>query len=139
MALFGYGEEGGEEGTASKSLAAHVHQFEPNRKEAAIGDETLLRYDVQLPQEGAGDRVRLEYSIDYVRPTGKRSHKRFLLADKPVTAGTLRLQGSKRHAWRELSTRKLFPGEHRIALWINGAEMAATSIMLQAAEGVGNR
>lgn len=138
MALFGYGEDGGESSAGPLAEAARVHRFEPNRKEAAIGEETLLRYDVELPPEAAGGRVRLEYSIDYVRPSGKLSHKRFLVMDKPVTPGTTRLQGSKRHAWRELSTRKLFPGEHRIALWINGAEAAASSITLQA-EGEGNR
>ncbi|GFN31563.1 DNA alkylation repair protein [Paenibacillus xylaniclasticus] len=135
MSLFGYGENGEQTDNGSNGLAAKIHQFEPIRSEVTIGEETLLYYDVQLPCEGAGSRVRLEYSIDFVRPAGKLSHKRFLLADKPILPDALRLKGTKRHAWRELSTRKLFSGEHRIALWINGKEAAETFISLHAAEG----
>ena len=140
MAIFGYGSEAlptsvagedAESAAAGRSLLQEPAMISVDRTDVHIGEASTLRYDVQLSSEAAG-RVRLEYGVDYVRLNGKRSHKRFLIADKPITSETRRLSGEKKMLWQELSTRKLWPGEHRISLWVNGKEQLSASIMLHA-------
>ncbi|EFM10365.1 heat-repeat protein [Paenibacillus curdlanolyticus YK9] len=140
LAIFGYGAdalptavagEDTEPGAAGYALLQEPAALSVDKTDVHIGEASMLRYDVQLSPEAMG-RVRLEYGVDYVRLKGKRSHKRFLIADKPITGETRRLSGEKRIVWQELSTRKLWPGEHRISLWVNGKEQLSTSIMLHA-------
>jgi hypothetical protein len=69
------------------------------------------------------------YAIDFVKANGKTSRKQFLLTDKTCAGGTV-LQGTRRHRWAELSTRRHYPGLHRIVLLVNGRETAWTALDL---------
>ncbi|GMK40771.1 hypothetical protein PCCS19_38270 [Paenibacillus sp. CCS19] len=122
LALFGYaGEESGEPIAVSASIKA-------NPTELLIGGSCELIYNLQV-REGDPARIRVEYGIYFVKAKGKTSRKLFLLSDKTVHGGGV-VSGQRTHHFADLTTRKHYPGEHRIVLLVNGVEVAGTSLNL---------
>ncbi|WP_105205967.1 DNA alkylation repair protein [Neobittarella massiliensis] len=66
-------------------------------------------------------RLRLEYSIDYVKSGGKKSRKIFFISEISLKAGQ-RKRYDKTHSFADLSTRNHYPGTHSIALIIGGTQ-----------------
>jgi len=81
-----------------------------------------LRYLLDIVGN-APAHIRLEYSIDFIKSNKKSSLKLFLLSDKTVSGGA-HLSGTRLHSFAELTTRRHYPGVHRIALLLNGQEIA---------------
>lgn len=125
MALFGYA---GEEESASLVAAAAL-TVDPDV--LRIGESCVLSYELRV-REGEPVRIRVEYGIDFVKAGGKTSRKLFLLSDKTVPGGA-RLSAVRTHRWADLTTRRHYPGGHRIALLVNGREVASTELILEAA------
>ncbi|MCR8657667.1 DNA alkylation repair protein [Paenibacillus endoradicis] len=123
LALFGYAE--------SSDDCAIIENAELAIDQAtlSIGGECVLEYKL-LVREGDPVRIRIEYGIDFVKSSGKVSRKKFLLSDKTVVGGT-QLQANRTHRWSDLTTRRHYPGKHRIVLLVNGLEVAATEILLE--------
>lgn len=127
MELFGYANlnDGSSLGTcASLSVL-------PSR--LAIGESCELKYELCI-RKGDPVHIRIEYGIDFVKARGHTSRKSFLLSDKTVSGGT-RLSSTRTHNWSDLTTRRHYPGEHRIALLVNGHEVAYAALMLCSLEG----
>ncbi|GGH19650.1 hypothetical protein [Paenibacillus segetis] len=123
MALFGYAEPmSGTSLTTSSSIVVAP-------SELSIGDHCELRYELHI-REGEPAHIRVEYGIDFVKSGGRTSRKSFLLSDKTVLGGS-HLTGTRTHRWANLTTRRHYPGEHRIVLLLNGREIASTKLNLQ--------
>ncbi|TDQ37176.1 DNA alkylation repair protein [Aureibacillus halotolerans] len=118
LQLFGYAD------ASSDLISAADITITPD--ELSIGDECVLDYDITL-QPGEPAYVRIEYGIDFVKARGTTSRKLFLLSDKTVDGGA-RLTGKRTHRWADLTTRKHYPGDHRVSLLINGVEVADTVV-----------
>lgn len=123
MALFGY--------TASSKEVPLAEDAEiiVTPDQIRIGDVTELKYNLLIRTSGTA-RIRLEYGIDFVKSSGKVSRKKFLLSDKTAQEGA-RLSGSRIHRWADLTTRRHYPGLHRIILLLNGQEIAGTQVQLE--------
>lgn len=129
LALFGY------EGTAAAAAVAAA-ELEAWQPEAVVGGASTFRYKLRLKDgEGGPQKLRLELAVDYVKANGKASTKRFLLGDKRLAPGA-GVQGEKKLSWADLSTRKHYPGLHRLSLLVNGAPVAETSVHLYGGEQV---
>jgi 3-methyladenine DNA glycosylase AlkC len=124
MALFGYAQPI-ESLTSCASLSVDPPVL-------PIGGSCELRYALYI-REGGAVRIRIEYGIDFVKARGHLSRKTFLLLDKIVSGGT-RLSGVRTHRWLDLTTRRHYPGEHRIVLLINGRETAYAVMQLEAGD-----
>ncbi len=75
-------------------------------------------------------RLRLEYAIEYVKAGAKKSTKIFKISERDYALGSTSI---KRHqAFRDLSTRKHYPGEHGLAIHINGVPMAEVRFAVDA-------
>ncbi|AIQ48427.1 hypothetical protein R70723_22795 [Paenibacillus sp. FSL R7-0273] len=131
MAIFGYAEE--EE--SAPLVAAAALSVDPSV--LRIGDSCVLSYQLRV-REGEAARIRVEYGIDFVKAGGKTSRKLFLLSDKTVPGGA-RLSAVRTHRWADLTTRRHYPGVHRIALLVNGREAAFTELSLEAAKLMGGQ
>lgn len=123
LALFGYA--GNTELTAV-SISAQPASL-------VIGESCEIQYEVELRQ-GEPVHVRIEYGIDFVKANGKSSRKIFLLSDKTVLGGE-HLTGARKHSFAEMTTRRHYPGSHRIALLVNGQEVAETMLEVKAPHG----
>lgn len=85
-----------------------------------IGEYIHFEFDV-LNNSEATRNIRLEYKIAFVKANGSTSNKVFQLSEFSLKANTQK--HFKRKQWfKELSTRKHYPGEHKITLVINGDE-----------------
>ncbi|MFC4098644.1 DNA alkylation repair protein [Paenibacillus xanthanilyticus] len=132
MALFGYADE-----AASANVTQAAVDVTPG--EARIGETTEIRYAAQV--EAAEDaeaeqgaiKLRLELGVDYVKANGSVSRKKFLLKETLAGPGT-RIAGAKRLSWADLTTRKHYPGAHRLWLLVNGRETAQTEMLLRGAD-----
>lgn len=122
MALFGYGET---MGAISLTTDASLLVGPPM---ISIGESCELGYELGI-REGSPVHIRIEYGIDFVKLRGRTSRKKFLLSDKTVPGGA-RLSGARTHRWLDLTTRRHYPGEHRIVLLVNGQEVACAVLQL---------
>ncbi len=119
LKLFGFGDSGEVEVTNLK-LA---------KKRLPIGADLTFAFELRV--SGDSERkLRVEYAIDFVKANGKTSKKVFQLSEKSYRAGVYPLR--KTHATADLTTRKHNPGAHRLAVVVNGKEMAAATFALLA-------
>ncbi|GFP75806.1 DNA alkylation repair protein [Clostridium fungisolvens] len=123
MDLFGYTKVYGEQKLVEKSSIV----VEP--KTVNIGEISEITYSLSI-REGQNAKVRIEYSIYFVKARGKISRKTFLISDKVVVGGSF-VCGTKKHSWADLTTRRHYTGKHRISLLVNGVEVAETEILLR--------
>lgn len=119
LTLFGYAQDAAL--TVHSSLTIHPNVL-------SIGEACEIQYELSI-RPGDAAYIRVEYAIDFVKANGKANRKAFLLTNKTV-AGGARLSASRVHNWSDLTTRRHYPGEHRIVLLVNGREVAENRIML---------
>lgn len=98
--------------------------------ELKIGAVCELQYSIDIVGNQPA-HIRLEYGIDFIKSNGKPSRKLFLLTDKTVSSNT-HIEGTRKHSFADLSTRRHYSGAHRIVLLVNGHEAAQTTLNLTA-------
>lgn len=86
-----------------------------------IGDK--LNFGFTLRNEGAQSlSVRLEYGIDYLTGTGKISSKVFKIKELEMSPGQTETI-VKYQRFQDFTTRKHYPGEHRLYAIVNGQRL----------------
>lgn len=86
---------------------------------AAMGTRVTLRFELHNPQPHA-QRVLVDFGVHFIKANGQPKPKVFKLKTVDLAAGeTLHL--SKRLSLADRSTRKHYPGTHRVELLLNGA------------------
>ncbi|MDB4868678.1 MAG: hypothetical protein JWR03_3011 [Cohnella sp.] len=108
----------------------HVEEWTVSPDHVPTGGSVEVRYALRMPDGADPVKLRLELDISFPRPGGKRYRKLFRLSEKMVAAGS-RVAGSRRHSFADLSTRRHYPGVHRMALLVNGHEAASAEAVLQ--------
>jgi hypothetical protein len=96
-----------------------------------IGDTLTL--SVKLKASGRESQALVvDYAVHHVRAGGKTSAKVFKGWKVSLAPGeTLSL--NKRHPFREVTTRRLYPGVHRVELLVNGERQACETVDLHPA------
>lgn len=117
LILFGFGDPG----------EIKVEDFSFDRQTLAIGENLRFSFKINLANEEAR-RVRLEYGVDYVKANGKSSRKIFQIKELDYLKGSYTL--TKKHSFKNLSTRKHYPGQHQFTIIVNGEEKATGTIEL---------
>lgn len=112
LRLFGLDDSGGIE-----VLAVGLPQTSVN-----FGGE--LPFTVRL-QNGSGvpRKLRVEYEIGYRKASGRLAPKRFKLSERIYEPGTSVVTG--KISFKPLTTRRHYPGAHRLAIVVNGEEKAS--------------
>jgi len=116
LALFGYRTE----------VQAQVLDLSTDRSRLRIGEALRFRFRVRMPKPAS---VRLEYRVYFRKANGKTSPKVFQIFQKVLPAGDTTVE--RGHRFQNLTTRKHYPGEHVIAVAVNGVERAHCSIALE--------
>jgi 3-methyladenine DNA glycosylase AlkC len=106
-----------------------VSEWTVTPAEVAMGGSVNFRYGLQVP-DGEPMKLRVELAVFFPRTTGKYYRKLFKLSEK-VASGGVRLQGGRRFSFADLSTRRHYPGIHKLALVVNGQELASVDVSLQ--------
>jgi 3-methyladenine DNA glycosylase AlkC len=93
----------------------------------AIGDELPFTFDLQVGTEEPS-KVRLKYAVHYARAKGKVSRKVFQIREDTFEPGTHSI--SRKLSLVDQSTRKHYPGDHEISIFVNGIEKAKATFQL---------
>lgn len=110
------------------SAQVHVTGFRLGASRLAIGADLPFAFSLRLDDDKPA-RLRLEYAIDFVKAKGDSSRKVFKIGERRLEPGaTLRIE--RQHRFRDFSTRRHYPGTHRIAVIVNGIERAARTLRL---------
>jgi 3-methyladenine DNA glycosylase AlkC len=83
----------------------------------AIGGELQATFQLVNLEEA---KLRIEYIIEFAKANQKISHKIFKLSEKMYTKDTHSL--ILKHSFKDLSTRRHYPGKHRLFIIVNGEE-----------------
>ena len=94
-----------------------------------IGEEINFSFDLNLKIDNK-QKVRLEYIIHFVKASGKKLPKVFQMKEVEMLPGLHSLV--KKHSFKNLSTRKHYPGEHTLEIVVNGVVKAETTLQVNA-------
>lgn len=117
LRLFGFDEPAG----------VRVLDLAPRRRRLRVGE--TLEFTFTLVHEAAAPaRVRLEVAVDYVKARGRTGRKIFKISERDLAPG--RHPMTRRQAFRDLSTRRHYPGRHRVTLRVNGVDRGGFDLEL---------
>ncbi len=117
MALFGYAD-------SSQVLVENL--FIKNNA-LAIGDNLLFSFNVATSEKKLS-KLRVEYIINYVKANGRLAPKVFKSSESDYTQREISFE--RTHSFRQMSTRKHYPGEHKLSIRVNGDIKASTFFWL---------
>jgi len=93
-----------------------------------IGEPVVFSFSVANNWENTSS-VRLEYAVYYLRQNGSHSKKVFKISERVVAAGE-KLNVIRKQSFRVITTRKFYPGEHKLSVILNGNEQGISTFML---------
>ncbi len=114
-ALAHFGFEHGVEGIEVSDLTTN--------KSVRIGDRLAFSFTVHNTSP-KNQSVRLEYTIEYQTKSGKPSRKTFKIKEGEMKAGA-RETVARTQRFEDFTTRKHYPGEHKIEIVVNGKTSAS--------------
>lgn len=100
----------------------------PTSQRVVMGASTILNYRLHAHSD-APFPVYLGYRVHYVRQNKTDAFKDFFLKRTTLTAAA-DLTGAFKIHWRQLSTRRLYPGQHEIDLLVNTQVVARVQVTL---------
>ena len=92
-----------------------------------IGESIVFSSKIRTQKKALG-KLRLEYIVHFVKKNGSTSSKVFQISERVHAARDFTCE--KRHNFSDLSTRKHYPGIHRIELRINGVVKSVGEVKL---------
>lgn len=116
LAIFGYHD----------SSTITIQDFILSTASIRFGEEITFEFSVQTTKQ---TKIRLEYSIDFVKANGKSSSKVFQISELELNENESKFY-RKKHGFTDLTTRKHYPGIHKITLVVNGVAKVSDSFML---------
>jgi len=118
LTIFGYGD----------ATAVSVQSLAIGAPTIAIGEDNTFSFELS---SNKATKVRLEYGVDYVKATGKRSRKIFQLSEGSIKENETK-RYTRKHSFKDVSVRKHHPGSHSITLIVNGVEQGTLDFELEA-------
>lgn len=92
-----------------------------------IGEDITFSFELNLAME-AKQKVRIEYIVHFAKARGKTSPKIFQLKELTMLPGNYPI--TKKHSFKNLSTRKHYPGIHTFKVLVNGEIKAEANVVL---------
>jgi 3-methyladenine DNA glycosylase AlkC len=115
------------QGYAPASLAVTA----PRLDRGIVALPADLAFEFEISNTGAEPaRLAVDYIVHYMKANGTQSEKVFKLAALTLGPGETKAV-SKRHAFRQMTTRVHHAGQHALELQINGVRYAHTEFLVQ--------
>lgn len=111
LSLFGFAND----------IPVTVEQLVVQPASIALGDVVEFAFSLRVHAKQPIN-VRVEYGVDFVKANGSTSQKIFRISERVCKPDEV-VQFQKRHSFRDLSTRKHYPGTHGITIVLNGKPM----------------
>jgi len=96
------------------------------QKSISIGEAITFSFTIQAKKDV---KTRLEYAVDYVKASGKRSRKIFQISEISLKEGESK-NYTRKHSFADVSIRKHYAGTHSITLIVNGTERGTVDFEL---------
>ncbi len=120
LALFGF----------DGRVPAEVRGLQLSPAKLRIGED--LRFQFELRHRGRKPlALRLEYAVDFVKASGRTSRKVFQITEATFPPATPR-RFDRKHRFCDFTTRKHYPGEHGLSIFVNGIARARATLQLTA-------
>lgn len=103
-----------------------IIDFHLSHKRINAGKE--LSFDITL-KSNSTQRFVLDYAIHFMKANGAQSAKVFKLKNCSA-ADQERVQFQKKYSFKKISTRQYHPGEHALAIIVNGKEVSRKKFQL---------
>jgi 3-methyladenine DNA glycosylase AlkC len=100
-----------------------------NKKQIALGEEISFSFELETDAKKES-KLRIEFAVYYVKANGNNSRKLFKITEK-VYPKASKTMISKRISFKDLTTRKHYCGKHKIAIVINGNELADKEFLVR--------
>lgn len=105
----------------NSSAKVTITEFSISKSYVREGEDVGMEVTV-LSRSPNAEKILIEYIVYYLKANGEYSRKSFRLKDCLLPPrGTIRL--SKAISFKRVTTRKHYPGLHRVAVQINGLEL----------------
>jgi 3-methyladenine DNA glycosylase AlkC len=111
------------------NVKCKLSNFVLDKNTLRIGDVFQFSFDLRL-QEAAARTLRIEYIIYFKKAGNTPSKKIFKINERSYSPG-VGYSFSKKHSFKDLTTRKHYAGMHTIAIIINGKELARKEFELR--------
>lgn len=115
MKLFGYGDV--------KDVKINELKVEPQK--IKIGGVAELFFELETKKK---QKLRLEYALEYAKAKGKTSEKIFQIQE--ATYDAEKKEFRRKLNFMDCTTRKHYPGKHKLTIIVNGNRMAKTEFSL---------
>ena len=92
-----------------------------------IGDDITFSFNLNLEIKEK-QKVRVEYIVHFIKANGKPSPKVFQIKEVAMAPGKHAI--TKKHTFKNMSTRKHYPGEHKFEVVVNGDVKAEATLSL---------
>ncbi|MDW3192877.1 MAG: DNA alkylation repair protein [Cytophagales bacterium] len=110
MPLFGFASSGNIE----------IKQLEIKTPSVAIGYDLSFSFDL-INKDTAPQLIRLEYAIYFMKANGNLSRKVFKISEREYDGDSM-THITRQQPFKLITTRKLYPGLHQVAVIVNGRE-----------------
>ncbi|RYD78229.1 MAG: DNA alkylation repair protein [Sphingobacteriales bacterium] len=114
----------------SASVQCDIKNFSIRPQQLKIGEPFSFEFKMNL-KEKEDAKLRLEYAIYYQKANGTLSKKIFKINEGLYQHGKS-YSFSRKHSFKDLTTRKHHAGKHIIAIVVNGNECSSIAFMLKA-------
>ncbi|HEU5145721.1 MAG TPA: DNA alkylation repair protein [Chryseosolibacter sp.] len=108
-------------------LRASVTKFTVPAK-VPIGGDLTFNFHFENRENRAAD-FRLDYAIDYLTSTGKKSRKVFKISENSFEPRR-KMKIERKQSFKDLTTRKHFAGKHHITILANGKKLAVAEFLV---------
>ena len=119
LAIFGF----------EKPVSIEVQNLEAEQTELKIGEETYFNFEV-VNQSIKNQKLRLEYKIYYMKSNGSLSPKVFQIKEFVLSSNSKEFI-KRKISFENRTTRKHYPGRHKLVVVVNGVEVCETSLMVR--------
>lgn len=104
-----------------------IRSFKANSK-VKTGENISFHFHLETPEKSLG-KIKVNYVIYYQKASGKLSPKIFKIGEYELQESQISF--SKKQSFKEMTTRKHYPGKHELAIVVNGKELVRHSFEVE--------
>lgn len=110
---------------STNGVSLSFFQWKP--KSLRIGEYGIFSFQLLTKKTV---KLRVEYTISFMKSSGKHTKKVFMIAEREFSGNSV-MTFRKKHSFRDLTTRKHYPGMHTITILVNGQKFSEKAFMLR--------
>lgn len=114
----------------TKDVRVSVKKLQLNASTIRIGEAITFQFSLES-KKNTTQKLMVDYCIHYVKKTGKALPKVFKLKEIQLEPhGTVSI--AKKQRFQDFTTRKHYPGKHKLEILVNGNVVKSVVLMVKA-------